>query len=103
MVYSSVTCSITVWGGIFCYTERGQELQTLYKAIVRNLFGDMYENNHCIFKTNSILKLIDIYEQNVSIEMFKLSKLVQYPSLMNDLNLRSNNHFEETRNRDNLQ
>ena len=102
MVYSAVSYCIIVWGGIFCYTRRGEELQRLQTAIVRNLFYHFSSNNECIYRANSILKLIDIYKLYVSIYMYKLLKLDLYPTLADDLNLGTNDHIHNTRNRNNL-
>ena len=38
----------------FIYTHKGEELQCLQKAIVKNLFSDFSDPNVCIFKQNSI-------------------------------------------------
>ena len=101
MVYSTVTYCISVWGGIFCCTQRGEELHDLHKAILKNHFYEV-NNDVCIFKATSILKLIDVYKMYVSIKMFKLLQLGAYPTLLNDLYLRTNDHVFGTRNRGNL-
>lgn len=102
MVYSSISYCIVVWGGIFCCTGRGDELQRLHSRIVKNLFSKFFNDNICIFKANSILKLIDIYKMRVAVYIFKVLKLGSYPELFNDLNFRTNNHLYNTRNIDNL-
>ena len=102
MVYSTISYCIVVWGGIFCCTGRGDELQCLHNRIVKNLFSKFFNDNICIFKANSILKLIDIYKMRVAVYIFKVLKLGFYPVLFNDLNFRTNNHLYNTRNIDNL-
>ena len=102
IVYSTVTYCITVWGGIFCCTHRGEELQMLQKAIVKNLFYEFSDPDACIFKTNRILKLDDIYRLYVSIYIYKVIKLDVHPVLLNDLELTINNHVYNTRNRNNF-
>ena len=102
MVYSTVTYCISVWGGVLCCTRRGDELQKLQTSIVKNLFNEFSSNNMCIFKTNEILKLIDVYKFYVSLYMYKILKLDLHPTLSNDLNLRINEHMYGTRNRENF-
>ena len=102
MVYSTVAYCITVWGGVFCCTQRGEELQALQAAIVKNLFDEFRKDNECNFKANSILKLTDIYRLRVCVYMFKILKLGLYPSLLNDLNIGTSDHMYNTRNRSNL-
>jgi len=102
MVYSVVTYCISVWGGVFCCTRRGDELQALQTSIVKNLFNEFRSSDMCIFKENAILKLIDVYKFYVSLYMYKILKLDLHPTLSADLNLRISGHMYGTRNRDNF-
>ena len=93
---------ITVWRGVLHFTARGEDLQKLHVSIVRNLFCEFSDPNDCLFRSNSILKLADVYRYCVSVYMYKMLKLDSCPTLLTDLDLRINNHDHNTRNRNNF-
>ena len=97
-VYPLVSYCITVWGGVFCCTSKGNELQKLQSRIVRNLFQHHNEvANCCLFKANRILKLKDVYILYSCIYMFKVIKLNICPSLQSTLDLQIRDHCYGTR------
>ena len=100
-IYSLVSYCITVWGGIFCCTSKGTDLQKLHTRIVNNLFHHhSTDGNNCLFKNFKILKLKDLYVFHACIYMFKVVKLNICPSLQSTLDLRIRDHCYHTRGND---
>ena len=84
---------------IICFLFTAIILQSIQCGIVRNLI-DRYnpESVEWIFKTNEILKIVDIYWCKVYIHMFRVVVLNDSPYLKGNLELQTNEHPHITRN-----
>ena len=96
-VYSSVSYCISVWGGVLLCTHRADALIKLHAKIVKNLFTRFSPAGVCLFKTNKILKLPDLYKFRVSIYMYRVMVLNENPTLRRDLFISYPDHQYNTR------
>ena len=101
-VYSVFNYCLTVWGGVSACTSRCDRLIRLQNRIVENLFSKYVPRYDQIFKYMEILKFNDVYRFTVSVHMFRVIKLGEFPSLDRSLNLNYPNHQYETRQSDAL-
>ena len=97
-VYSVLTYALGVWGGVGMCTGRCSRLNSLHKRVVKNLFKKFYpDDESCLFKQMSLLKLKDIYRLRVCVYVYRVIKLNQFPSLQGALDLREQSHSYATR------
>ena len=99
-VYSSITYCIAVWGGALS-SYRGRKLIKLHNKIVRNLFSK-FNFGRCPFKSNKLLKLVDIHKYYSGIHMFKIINLNQNDCIRDTIDLHVASHTYSTRARGEL-
>ena len=61
--YVSISCCISIWGGVLLCTARGKRLKSLQCRIIKNLFSKFHHNltyDH-LLKEVGLLKIRNIY------------------------------------------
>ena len=100
-VYSVLTFSICVYGGVLQCTQRAQRLINYHEKVVKNLFSKFCPESTCLFKHLKLLKLRDIHKLYAAIYVFKVTKLNECPTVKKNLNLKFPQHHHYTRSREN--
>ena len=100
ITYYSCVYSVISWGGILINARKGDKLQSIQCRIVWSLFARFnHESVECIFKANKILKIVDIYSYKDNKHMFRVVVFNDSPYLKGNLELQTNEHPHNTRNR----
>ena len=99
-VYPAFNYCIGVWGGVLMCTERANDLLSLQRRIVKNLFTKFYQHdNGWIFASARIMKFNDVYRMCILKYMHKIIELRQCPALRDNVIFRFPDHSYNTRNR----
>ena len=83
-------------------THRGDDVITLHRKIVNNIFKKFSQPGACCFKSNGLLKITEIYKLRAATYMYRVLKLNEIPELRRVLQLQLPDHNHDTRNSDML-
>ena len=86
-VYSVLTYCLSVWCGVVSCTQGAHCLTSFQRRILTQLFSKFYTDTSCIFKSTSLLKLVDIHKFCASTYMFKITKLISCEAIGNSLDV----------------
>ena len=100
-IYAFLTYCIGVWGGVIQCTTKTERLNNLHIRAVNNLFAELCPPNTNIFKHLKLLTLNDIHRLYAAMQMFKVVRLNQCPTVQMNLNLTYPEHNHDTRSRHN--
>ena len=101
-VYSAFIYGISAWGGALHFSGITPKLFRFQEKIVKNLFGNYFPSEACLFKELKLLKVLDIHRFYASIYMFKILKLNECPTVNEDISFVYPEHTYLTRNRNNF-
>jgi len=101
-IFSCVKYCICIWGGKLQLTQIANNVVRLHLKIIRNLFSKFANEGGCLFTKFKISKLEDTHLFYVSLYMFRILKINEFPTLQSDLNLKYRDHSHSYRYRNNL-
>ena len=84
--YSCVYSTLSVWGGIWQCTSHCETIIELHKRTVTNLFAKYFLEYSDNFQLVKVLKFVDAYKLKVAINLFRMTKSGELPSLQHNLN-----------------